>query len=227
MKRLLCLLACMFALNTYAQDTKLMTPDEMKVAAQMVKDTSTRPYLVAWVEACTAKRWGDCQVTWWNLIEKGNLAQMENDGYPMWGFLKQPDANRVLMHMVAALNYPTYQANWDMEISTTVSYKDIPRIIDGRSALTNGLDHTIALKIIDERFRTKGIMFEVRNEMPTPKLEWLRLVALMFTVRNDPTSATQVLMTLQKYVKMNGDIAILYNENVKAIQQYQKAGDIK
>jgi hypothetical protein len=207
--------------------SQLMTAPEMIGAAQGVKNKNTQPLLEKWVRVCLQKEWGNCQVAWWALAEKGGLVQIEGDGYSTWGFLKQPDANQVLMHMITGLNNPTYRSAWDIEITTTKQYDDVPNIVDGRNALTDGLDHKIALAIITERFLSRKVGYDVSQEMPLPRLEWLRLVSLMYAVRDDITSAYQVLGELQKHANITPDAAKVYNQTLQAIQAYIKSEAVK
>lgn len=224
--------ACMgaaLAAPAFAQQfrSQLMTAPEMLSAAQAVKNAKTQPLLEQWVRVCLKKEWGNCQVAWWQLAESGGLVQIEGEGFSSWGFLKQPDANEVLMHMVTALNNPAYRAAWDIEITTTKQYADVPNIVDGRNALTDGVDHKIALAIIKERLIDKKVGYNVEQEMPLPRLEWLRLVALMYAVREDSASAYQVLGELQKHAKITPEATSIYNQTVQAVQTYIKAGATK
>lgn len=224
--------ACMgaaLAAPAFAQQfrSQLMTATELVSAAHAVKNPQTQPLLEQWVRVCLQKEWGNCQVAWWNLAKDGGLIQIEGEGYSSWGFLKQPDANQVLMHMVTGLNNPAYRGAWDIEITTTKQYSDVPNIVDGRNALTDGVDHKIALAIIKERFAVKKVGYEVAQEMAQPKMEWLRLVALMYTVREDSASAYQVLGELQKHAKMNAEDSLIYNQTVQAVQTYIKSGTAK
>ena len=207
--------------------SQLMTGPEMIRAAQAVKDPKTRPLLENWVRVCLQKEWGNCQVAWWNLTEHGGLTQIQSEDHVLWGFLKQPDANEVMMHMVTALNNAAYRPFWDIEITTSKQYADVPNIVDGRNALTDGVDHKIALAIIKERFAIKKVGYEVEREMPLPRLEWLRLLALMYAVREDTPSAYQALNELQKHAKITPNATEIYNQTVQAVQTYIKAGATK
>lgn len=213
----------------YAQQFRdqLMTAPEMISATQAVKNPKTQPLLEKWVRVCLKKEWGNCQVAWWNLAEQGGLTQIENEGYSSWGFLKQPDANEVLMHMVTALNNPPYRSAWDIEVTTTKQYADIPNIVEGRNALTDGTDQAIVLAIIKERFIVKNVAYQVNQEMPNEKMEWLRLVALMYAVREDSASSYQVLAELQKHAKITPAATETYNRTVQAVQAYIKKEAIK
>lgn len=217
------------AAPVYAQQprTQLMTAPEMISAAQAVKNAKTQPLLEKWVRVCLQKEWGNCQVAWWNLVEQGGLTQMDNEGYSSWGFLKQPDANEVLMHLVAALNVPPYRSAWNIEVTTTKQYADIPNIVEGQNALTDGADQVIVLAIIQERFTVKNVAYQMNQEMPTKKMEWLRLVALMYAVRDDAASSYQVLTELQKHAKITQGATDTYNRTVQAVQAYIKKGASK
>lgn len=219
--------ALAFSANAQEFRNQLMTGPEMISAAQAVKNTKTQPLLEQWVRACLKKEWGNCQVAWWNLADKGELTPIENDGFSSWGFLKQPDANQVLMHMITGLNNPAYRSAWDIEITTTKQYADVPNVVEGRNALTDGVDHHIALSIVQERFLVRKVAYEVRGEMPTPHLEWLRLVALMYAVRDDTASSYQVLAELQNHAKLSPEATQVYNQTVQAVQDYIKKGNIK
>lgn len=207
--------------------SQLMTAQEMVSAAHAVKNTKTQPLLEQWVRVCLKKEWGNCQVAWFNLTEQGGLTQIENEGYSSWGFINQADANQVLMHMVTALNAPAYVGAWDMEITTTKQVADVPNVVDGRNALTDGTDQRIALAIIGERFASRQVSYIVQQEMPSTKMEWLRLVALMYAVRDDASSSYQALSELQKHAKMNPEASEPYNQTVRAVQEYIKKGTKK
>ena len=206
---------------------QLMTAQEMVAAAHAVKNPKTQPWLEQWVRVCLKKEWGNCQVAWLNLAEQGGLTQIENEGYSSWGFLDQPDANQVLMHMVTALNAPAYVGAWDMEITTTKQVADVPNVVDGRNALTDGTDQRIALAIITERFMARNVVYAVQQEMPGTRMEWMRLVALMYAVRDEKPSAYQALAELQKQAKGNPEAIDPYNKTVNAIQEYLKKGVLK
>ena len=222
-------ISAVIALPVFAQQgrSQLMTGPEMISAAQSIKNTKTQPLLEKWVRVCLQKEWGNCQVAWWNLADQGGLVQISGEGHISWGFLNQRDANEVLMHLVTAMSNPPYRSAWNMEITTTKQYADIPNIVEGRNALTDGVDHTISLAIIKERFMTRNVAYDVENEMPLPRVEWLRLVALMYAVRDDAPSAYQVLNELQKHAKITPESAVIYNQTVQAIQAYIKAGATK
>ena len=222
-------MAASLAAPAYAQQfrTQLMTAPEMISAAQTVRNAKTQPLLEKWVRVCLQKEWGNCQVAWWNLVEQGGLTQMDNAGYSSWGFLKQPDADQVLMHLVAALNVPPYRSSWNMEVTTSKQYADIPNMVEGLNALIDGADQVIVLAIIQERFTVKNVAYQVNQEMPTQKMEWLRLVALMYAVREDAASSYQVLAELQKYAKTAPGATETYNRTVQAVQTYIKKGENK
>ena len=204
--------------------SQLMTSSEMMVAARGVKNAETRPRLEHWVNVCLQKKWGSCQVAWWDLIDKGNLVQIENDGFSTWGFLKQDDANEVLMHMVFALDNPSYRSYWDIEITPSKNKDGLPNIMDGRQALTNGAEHRSALSILEERFASRGVAYKVLEEMPTRQLEWLRTLALMFTIRDDTTSAYQVLTELHSRAANTPEAMELYNKTLQAVKSYSSQG---
>lgn len=212
------------ATSAHAQSAsgQLMTAPEMIRAAQAVKNEKTQPLLERWVRVCLKKEWGNCQIAWWNMTQKGGLTQIEGEGFNGWGFLNQPDANQVLMHMVTGLDNPTYRPSWDMEITTSKQYADIPNIVAGRNALTDGVDQQFAVAIVQERFTQRGVMYDVRDEFAEPPLEWLRLVSLMYAVRDDAASSYQVLAELQKHANINAEAATVYNNTVKAVQEYIK-----
>lgn len=219
------------ALATTAQaqqaSGQLMTAPEMVRAAHTVKNAQTQPLLETWVTVCLKKEWGNCQIAWWNMTQKGGLVQIEGEGYSGWGFLNQPDANKVLMHMVTGLDNPAYRPSWDMEITTSKQYADIPNIVAGRNALTDGVDQQFAVAIVQERFTQRGVMYDAKDEFDTPALEWLRLVSLMYAVRDDAASSYQVLTELQKHATMNTESTAVYNNTVKAVQEYIKRGPAK
>ncbi len=223
------LLGTTLAIPAFAQQfrNQLMTGQEMIGAAQAVKNQKTQPLLEQWVRVCLKKEWGNCQIAWFNLTEQGGLTQIENEGYSSWGFINQADANQVLMHMVTALNAPAYVGAWDMEITTTKQITDVPNVVDGRNALTDGTDQRIALAIIAERFASRRVSYTVQQEMPSMKMEWLRLVALMYAVREDASSSYQALAELQKHAKMNPEASEPYNQAVRAVQEYIKKGTNK
>lgn len=204
-----------------------MTASEMVGAAQVIKNAKTQPLLEKWVRVCLKKEWGNCQVAWWDLIEQGGLTQIESDGHVLWGFIKQPDANQILMNMITGLNNPAYRPAWDIEITMTKQYQDMPNIVDGRNALIESVDQKIAIAIIRERFASKKVSYDVEREMSIPRLEWFRLVALMYAVREDASSAYQVLSELQKHAKTTPEAATIYNQTVQAVQTYIKVGAIK
>ena len=63
--------------------------------------------------------------------------------------------------------------------------------------------------------------------MPGTRMEWMRLVALMYAVRDDKPSAYQALAELQKQAKGNPEAIDPYNKTVNAIQEYLKKGVLK
>jgi len=194
----------------------LMSPAQMLAAAQAVPNKKTRVPLAAWVRACSTQRWGQCHVQWWNLIQDGGLIQIEQEGFSGWGFIGQPAANRVLVHMTAALDHPNYRARWDLDLKTYGEAGGLPVIIDGRSALTNGADHALVLSMLEHNLRHFNISYDMYQEMATPAAEWLRLLAMMLASQGDAVASNEVLHHLHGYAKGNAQEAAVYNATVQA-----------
>lgn len=215
-----------FTSSVYAQEprTQLMSANEMHMATQSVKNTTTKTLLEKWVTVCLKKEWGSCQVAWWDLTERGGLTRIQNDEYENWGFVGQPDANQVLMHMLTALDNPSYRPFWDMELTPSPNSTSMPSIMAGRMALVDGTEQILALNMIKDQFNARGIAYQTHEEMPTPHLEWLRLLSLMFAIRDDAASSYQVLSELQKHSNSSPEATGRYNETLRAIQAYLKKG---
>lgn len=206
-----------------AQEQGLMSPAEMSRAALSVKNADLRKPLNDWVVACTTKQWGACQMRWWDLTKHG-LTSIEQDGYSMWGFLKQPDANQVVMHLVSALNYPAYRSYWDLELETSKKYEGLPRILDGRDVMNSPADYVLATKMIRTAYKEKGINLGNWAESDDNTWEWYRMLAFMFTMRNDATNAYQVLTEMQNYATIKKDLAADYAFMWKAVTTYHQKG---
>ena len=207
------------------------TLPEVQASVSAVKDDATRQYLQSWVSACGSQRWGSCQAAWWDMLTKGGLSRVSDpeNGFIYYAYENNEDANKALSDMLGLFELsPLAKSAWQMEVTTDKQLKGMPLITQGQRILLDSSEAIAVMRIVDQRFKERAIKVNFKERMDSDRLEWLRLVSLMYAVRDDTTSTYDALNQLQKGVVAEGSDAqavAAYNLTVKAVETYLKKKD--
>ena len=207
------------------------TLPEAQERVSSVKNDTIRQHLQAWVSACGNQRWGSCQAAWWDMLTKGGLSRVSDpeNGFIYYAYENNEDANKALSDMLGLFELsPLAKSAWQMEVTTDKQLKGMPRITQGQRILLDSSEAIAVMRIVDQRFKERAIKVNFKERMDNDRLEWLRLVSLMYAVRDDTTSTYDALNQLQKGVVAEGSDAqavAAYNLTVKAVETYLKKKD--
>lgn len=208
------------------------TLPEVQASVSAVKDDATRQYLQSWVSACGNQRWGSCQAAWWDMLTKGGLSRVSDpeNGFVYYAYKDNDEAaNKALSDMLGLFELsPLAKSAWQMEVTTDKQLKGMPRITQGQRILLDSSEAIAVMRIVDQRFKERAIKVNFKERMDSDRLEWLRLVSLMYAIRDDTNSAYDALSQLQKGVVAEGSDAqavAAYNLTVKAVETYLKKKD--
>ena len=207
------------------------TLPEVQASVSSVKDDATRQYLQSWVSACGNQRWGSCQAAWWDMLTKGGLSRVSDpeNGFVYYAYKDNDEANKALSDMLGLFELsPSAKSAWQMEVTTSKQMKGMPLITQGQRILLDSSEAVAVVRMIEQRFKERAIKVNLKERMDSDRLEWLRLVSLMYAVRDDATSAYDALSQLQKGVVAEGSDAqavAAYNLTVKAVETYLKKKD--
>ena len=207
------------------------TLPEVQARVSSVKNDTIRQHLQAWVSACGNQRWGSCQAAWWDMLTKGGLSRVSDpeNGFIYYAYENNEDANKALSDMLGLFELsPLAKSAWQMEVTTDKQLKGMPRITQGQRILLDSSEAIAVMRIVDQRFKERAIKVNFKERMDNDRLEWLRLVSLMYAIRDDTNSAYDALSQLQKGVVAEGSDAqavAAYNLTVKAVETYLKKKD--
>ena len=207
------------------------TLPEVQASVSSVKNDTIRQHLQAWVSACGSQRWGSCQAAWWDMLTKGGLSRVSDpeNGFIYYAYENNEDDNKALSDMLGLFELsPLAKSAWQMEVTTDKQLKGMPLITQGQRILLDSSEAIAVMRIVDQRFKERAIKVNFKERMDSDRLEWLRLVSLMYAVRDDTTSTYDALNQLQKGVVAEGSDAqavAAYNLTVKAVETYLKKKD--
>ena len=207
------------------------TLPEVQTSVSSVKNDTIRQHLQTWVSACGSQRWGSCQAAWWDMLTKGGLSRVSDpeNGFIYYAYENNEAANKALSDMLGLFELsPLAKSAWQMEVTTDKQLKGMPRITQGQRILLDSSEAIAVMRIVDQRFKERAIKVNFKERMDSDRLEWLRLVSLMYAVRDDTTSTYDALNQLQKGVVAEGSDAqavAAYNLTVKAVETYLKKKD--
>lgn len=207
------------------------TLPEVKARVSSVKNDTIRQHLQAWVSACGNQRWGSCQAAWWDMLTKGGLSRVSDheNGFIYYAYENNEDANKALSDMLGLFEMsPLAKSAWQMEVTTDKQLKGMPLITQGQRILLDSSEAIAVMRIVEQRFKERALKVNLKERMDSDRLEWLRLVSLMYAVRDDTTSTYDALNQLQKGVVAEGSDAqavAAYNLTVKAVETYLKKKD--
>lgn len=204
------------------------TVPEVQARINTVQDETTRHYLQAWVTACSRQQWGSCQAAWWDMLTKGGLSRVSDpeNGFVYYAYKNNEEANKALSDMLGLFELsPAAKSAWQMEVTTNKQLKGMPLITQGQRILLDSSEAIAVMRMVDQRFKERAIKVNFKERMDSDRLEWLRLVSLMYAIRDDAASTYDALAQLQKGVIAEGnnpDAIAAYNLTVKAVDTYLK-----
>ena len=165
------------------------------------------------------------------MLTKGGLSRVSDpeNGFIYYAYENNEDANKALSDMLGLFELsPLAKSAWQMEVTTDKQLKGMPLITQGQRILLDSSEAIAVMRIVDQRFKERAIKVNFKERMDSDRLEWLRLVSLMYAVRDDTTSTYDALNQLQKGVVAEGSDAqavAAYNLTVKAVETYLKKKD--
>ena len=162
---------------------------------------SQAQYLDRFVKACSSKRWAECNLARYDLPKAGFRIEVSETGDP---YLKPPSKR------AAKLYYETLE-HLTGESADMADQESLYGLVHSHPDAT-GYTQTVAmfwdvrdsgmrwagLDVIKLNFERLGIQYDVTAEEEDPRFEFMRQLALAYTVRGEVVEAMWALQAMQQ-----------------------------
>lgn len=166
--------------------------------------TSQRAHLNLFVESCTNKQWATCNLARYDIKKAGFRMQVSETGDPYLVPPSKEAAKRyygTLENLTGEYAKPEDKDNFYGLVSPASPAPDLPDTAAMFFEVRDTGMRGAGLQVIAHNFKRAGIDYDVMGELEDARLEFIRQLALVYTVRGNVQEANRALGLLDKSAK--------------------------